>query len=148
MLAGRLSYRVLLPVLRLYLRRTKRAYVLLVSGQSVLLAKNWFGDGKWALPGGGINRGETPKDAVRRETLEELGLELNCSDLDLIDQGRWRTDNLGHRYYIFTSNALSKTFKVDGKEILMAEWVNISSLTPSTTSIEILHVLDKVPRRS
>jgi 8-oxo-dGTP pyrophosphatase MutT (NUDIX family) len=35
--------------------------------------------GQWALPGGRIDSGETPDETARRETLEEVGLELSPS---------------------------------------------------------------------
>jgi len=43
----------------------------------VLLLKHRFRPGSgWGLPGGFLNRGEQPEDALRRELREEIGLEV------------------------------------------------------------------------
>lgn len=64
----------------LNLRRAVRAF-LLDPADRVLLCRWRFEDpggpvDVWGTPGGGIDPGESPEDAIRRELLEETGLDL------------------------------------------------------------------------
>lgn len=142
---GRLAHRLAMPLSRYYFRRTNRAYVLITRGRKVLLVKNWFGDGKWAMPGGGMKKHEGPEDAVIRELKEELGIEVARKGLRTIDQGRWLTDNLGHQYYVHHATSFTGMIKPDGREITAAEWIEFGSLTVHNSSPEILRALEKLP---
>jgi ADP-ribose pyrophosphatase YjhB (NUDIX family) len=60
------------------------AYAVVVQDGEVLLTR-LTGSTLWTLPGGGIDHGEHPDDAVRRETFEETGLELQGARLLDVD---------------------------------------------------------------
>lgn len=45
----------------------------------VLQLKQTYGDKRWGLPGGGVEPGETIHEAIRRECLEELGVDIKIS---------------------------------------------------------------------
>jgi len=50
----------------------------------VLLLRHRFrGDRPWGLPGGWLEKGESPMRGMRRELREELGLDLDPADLEL-----------------------------------------------------------------
>lgn len=58
-------------------RQRIAAYALLVRGDEVLLTRMSARTripGRWTLPGGGIDHGEDPRAALRREVHEETGL--------------------------------------------------------------------------
>jgi ADP-ribose pyrophosphatase YjhB (NUDIX family) len=60
------------------------AYALVLHEGEVLLSR-LTGGTLWTLPGGGIDHGEHPDEAVRRETVEETGLELASAHLVDVD---------------------------------------------------------------
>lgn len=62
------------------------AYGVIVDGDRILLA-HWNEGGRsgWTLPGGGIDPGEDPVDAVVREIAEETGYAAEAGDLLGID---------------------------------------------------------------
>jgi 8-oxo-dGTP pyrophosphatase MutT (NUDIX family) len=50
------------------------AAAVIVSDGEVLVVRHVFRDGEWGLPGGWIQRRETPFGAIEREVEEELGV--------------------------------------------------------------------------
>jgi ADP-ribose pyrophosphatase YjhB (NUDIX family) len=50
--------------------------ILLIKDGQVLLVKHSYQD-EWYLPGGGVKRGETLEQAIRREAHEECGAKIN-----------------------------------------------------------------------
>jgi 8-oxo-dGTP pyrophosphatase MutT (NUDIX family) len=51
--------------------------VILIRHGRVVLVRHWFSPGIWTLPGGGIKKGETPREAGVREIFEEIGYKIN-----------------------------------------------------------------------
>lgn len=61
--------------------------VLLVddSGRLLLIHERLeHGGTHWLTPGGGVEAGEHPREAARRETVEETGIELDLADAEAV----------------------------------------------------------------
>jgi 8-oxo-dGTP diphosphatase len=77
---GRLAYSTVRPLLKVYITpKHHRVRVLLLNDQNeVLLVRSWLGHQRWTLPGGGIRRSESPRQAAIREVEEETGISLQA----------------------------------------------------------------------
>lgn len=54
--------------------------VILIRDGRVVLVRHWLTPDVWTLPGGGINKGETPGEAAKREVFEEVGYTVRSFD--------------------------------------------------------------------
>lgn len=57
-------------------RQKVRAVVVSDRGEFLLVRPHGYRDDQWTLAGGGVEHGETPHQAMRREIAEELGVTL------------------------------------------------------------------------
>jgi len=105
------------------------AGALFVDSDSVLLVRKTYGN-RWDIPGGYIDRGESPASACEREVREELGLDRAVRRLLVHD---WAPNNAeGDKIlYIFDCGELGddeRAIRLDGTEIDKTEWVAVDDL--------------------
>ncbi|WLQ15965.1 NUDIX domain-containing protein [Hahella aquimaris] len=102
------------------------------SDNRVLLVKHTYREG-WHTPGGAVNNGETPIDAVRREVLEETGVTLDDNiDLFAVYLNKWR--NLDDFPILYVAkNQEGDVATNDRYEIAEVGWFLLDSLPEDTT---------------
>lgn len=108
--------------------RTPRARVVLKNEDGdILFVKSWLSSDTWALPGGGVDRGESPAAAAVRELEEEVGITLPESSLEpLITLKSWGHDEIAF-FASAQKNDLPKELP-DKFEIKDAAWFSFHHL--------------------
>ena len=105
------------------------AGALFVKGDQVLLVRKTYGE-RWDIPGGYVDRGESPAQACRRELREELGLDREVGRLLAMD---WAPrDGEGDKILVvFDGGALGDaegSIKLDHEEIDAWDWAPVDNL--------------------
>lgn len=109
---------LLLDALKPLETRTGAAAFILDSDGRVLLVKENYDRRRFSLPGGAIERGETPEEAVVREVLEETGVVATVEHL----VGTYRLDN-GFTAHVFACSIASGMPQLpDSGEIAEVGW--------------------------
>ncbi len=113
------------------LRPAVRAIVL-DEEERILLVCFGFGDRRvWAMPGGGIEDGETDERAIRRELLEEAGLEefelgpLVWVRTHVVPLGEGRWDGQTERYYLLRTPAFDPKPRLSWAELRAENMVDV-----------------------
>jgi 8-oxo-dGTP diphosphatase len=100
------------------------AIVAIWCNERILMVRQSYRRGP-SLPGGGINRGEDPRDAACRELVEELGLVVEPGDLTLVREmvvdWDFRRDHV--RIFEIGLNA-EPEIRIDHREIVAARFVD------------------------
>lgn len=134
------------------------AYALVLKDNKILLIKKVTGpyDGKLDLPGGTIEYCEIPEETLKRELLEETGIEI--TDYELFDANsvivEWNKENIQIKthhigiFYKITNykNKIKKEVKITevNDDSLGAEFYDIDKLTKDNLSEIAILELEKL----
>jgi ADP-ribose pyrophosphatase YjhB (NUDIX family) len=139
----RLLIRVVIEVAGLFggrYRRTEGAHVLVRDDQGRILVvrTTYLGPG-WMLPGGRVERSETPHAAAARETREETGMEVDVERLILVDAHRRRNVS-----FIYAGTVVGGTLAPQFGEIAETGWVSREEIAATSWRLDrLLTYLDE-----
>jgi len=108
-----------------------RPSVIVIKDNKVLVVKSRYGDEEFYLfPGGGVEFGETLKDAAIRETLEETGYHVRIIKPVYINEYIDARDKSRRVLNIFFLARLlnKKRLKIKDKKIKEVKWVSIDKI--------------------
>lgn len=135
------------PGLFVYFRLGPRTRVLVERDNNVLVVRGaWlklYGDEGWALPGGGLHRGEDPASGAARELREELSLIVDPTELRSIGSTYVSERGIGYVAHCFILNVPNgQTVQPDGREITELAWINPSTNTNMPLKPEVRLALE------
>ncbi len=100
------------------------------SQERILLVRNRKGSSSyWSLPGGAVEAGETLEEALKRETREETGLEVEMSNLYSVREVFFTERKQHALLFTFLANIISGEISISDpdNEILEVKWTDLKT---------------------
>lgn len=101
----------------------------IVEGARVLLSQRKSGThlaGAWEFPGGKVEPGEDPRDALVRELREELGIEVDVGDPLEITFHRYETKSV--LLLFFTAKRTARSAEPSPIDVAAVRWASVEEL--------------------
>jgi len=134
---------ILLPGCCIFIRNSK--------GQ-ILMQQRTYPYGKWGLPGGLMELGESPKDTIRREVLEETGLKIGKLSLFGAYSGKdylciaQNGDEFQVVTMVYETDDFAGEVAVMDDESISFEWVSTNNLPQNIAKTHSQIIADYVAR--
>ena len=104
------------------------------------------GYGRWSIPGGVIELGETIKEGLLREIMEETGLEVEIGGMVEVLEWVSRDENDRIKYHYVLVDYWCKCLSVEinpSSDVLDAKWVLLSEISNYDLPLATLEVINK-----
>jgi 8-oxo-dGTP diphosphatase len=123
------------------------AAAVIVEAGRVLLTQRMAGahlEGKWEFPGGKVEPGEDPREALRRELREELGIETTVGEIVDVTFHRYEEAEKAVVLLFFLASRTAGSPEMRAIEVAAFEWAGEKKLDPGRFPPADVGVLRKV----
>ena len=113
--------------------KDRSSVIIIKNNQVVLIKRSWNASVYYVFPGGGIENGETPEAAAKREAMEELGVSV------YVNECISKVNYNGNTQYFYRAEILSGTLgtgqgeeytnKTRGRGTYLPIWVDLERLS-------------------
>lgn len=124
------------------MKRIEVVAAIIVRDHEVFATQRGYGEwqGWWEFPGGKIEEGESPQDALKREILEELNADISVGEL--LDTIEWDYPTFHLTMHCFVCSLLSESLHLNEHEA--SAWLTADTLRSVRWLPADLALLDKI----
>lgn len=127
------------------MKRIEVVAAIIVRDHEVFATQRGYGEWKdwWEFPGGKIEEGESPQDALKREILEELNADISVGEL--LDTIEWDYPTFHLTMHCFVCSLLSESLHLNEHEA--SAWLTADTLRSVRWLPADLALLDKISEK-
>ncbi len=127
------------------MKRIEVVAAIIVRDHEVFATQRGYGEWKdwWEFPGGKIEEGESPQDALKREILEELNADISVGEL--LDTIEWDYPTFHLTMHCFVCSLLSESLHLNEHEA--SAWLTADTLHSVRWLPADLALLDKISEK-